>query len=213
MLLWTFIAANKDELMWMITVGADKTINTNDEYFPFYVGANIPELCNISLMINDIDTIFHCGEEHTVNPNNRYKGLNLGRPQQLQIRCYSSVNFQSGPSNFLMQLFWRTCLISVFKKAFNFHLPRLWKHERKTNHFVDSYFKYTLHSGPSKTNKATKIHMVFYSFILLVQYRPPFIMDGSFISARVPYLRAPSVMLSPSPSSTSFQLNVQLFSG
>jgi hypothetical protein len=59
----------------MITVGADKTINTNDEYSLFHVGANIPELSNISLMINDIDTIFQCGEEHTVKPNNRYEGL------------------------------------------------------------------------------------------------------------------------------------------
>jgi len=32
MVLWTFVAANKDELMEMITAGAEKIINTNDEY-------------------------------------------------------------------------------------------------------------------------------------------------------------------------------------
>jgi hypothetical protein len=43
--LWTFVAANKDELMEMITAGAEKIINTNDEY----EGLNLDDLNNFKL--------------------------------------------------------------------------------------------------------------------------------------------------------------------
>jgi SWI/SNF-related matrix-associated actin-dependent regulator of chromatin subfamily A member 5 len=45
MLLWTFVAANMDELMEMITAGAEKIINTNDEY----EGLNLDDLNNFKL--------------------------------------------------------------------------------------------------------------------------------------------------------------------
>lgn len=37
MLLWIFVAANKDELMEMITAGTEKIINTNDEYLLLHI--------------------------------------------------------------------------------------------------------------------------------------------------------------------------------
>jgi hypothetical protein len=37
MLLWIFVAAYKDELMEMITVGAEEIINMNDEYILLHI--------------------------------------------------------------------------------------------------------------------------------------------------------------------------------
>ncbi|KAJ7767486.1 P-loop containing nucleoside triphosphate hydrolase protein [Mycena maculata] len=54
-------AANKDDLLDMITHGADKIINSSDE-----------------LLINDdIDAIIQRGEERTIELNSKYEGLNL----------------------------------------------------------------------------------------------------------------------------------------
>jgi len=50
-----------EELLEMITAGAEKIINTNDD-----------------LMINDdIDAIIQRGEERTVELNSKYEGLDL----------------------------------------------------------------------------------------------------------------------------------------
>jgi hypothetical protein len=53
-LFWHMLAANKDELMEMITVGAEKIINTNEECVPpFAIHLTTPDLCNGSFTIND----------------------------------------------------------------------------------------------------------------------------------------------------------------
>ena len=54
-------AANKEELLDMITHGAEKIMNASDE-----------------LLINDdIDEIIHRGEQRTHELNSKYEGLNL----------------------------------------------------------------------------------------------------------------------------------------
>jgi hypothetical protein len=62
------LAANEDELMEMITAGAEKIINTNEECIPpFAIHLIIPDLCNGSLMFNNnINAIILCREECTV---------------------------------------------------------------------------------------------------------------------------------------------------
>jgi len=121
-------AANKEELMEMITAGAEKIINTNED-----------------LMINDhIDAIIQRGEERTVELNSKYEGLNLDDLNNFKsdatVQQWEGEDFRTGT-----------------KKALNFNLLSLSKRERKTNYSVDSYFKDTLRAGPSKTDKAPKV--------------------------------------------------------
>ena len=72
-------AANKEELLEMITHGADKIINSNDEYVTkwLYYSQNT-EFMLARLMINDdIDAIIQHGEERTQELNSKYAGLNF----------------------------------------------------------------------------------------------------------------------------------------
>ncbi|KAL0956462.1 hypothetical protein HGRIS_002608 [Hohenbuehelia grisea] len=121
-------AANKDELLEMITHGADKIINSSDE-----------------LLINDdIDAIIHRGEERTAELNSKYEGLNLedlsNFKSEASVQQWEGEDFRSGQ-----------------RKNLNFNLLSLSKRERKMNYSVDSYFKDTLRAGTSKTDKAPKI--------------------------------------------------------
>ncbi|KAF7981341.1 hypothetical protein HWV62_33785 [Athelia sp. TMB] len=121
-------AANKDELLEMITAGAEKIINAKDD-----------------LMIDDdIDAIIQRGEERTVELNSKYEGLNLDDLNNFKsdatVQQWEGEDFRTGS-----------------KKALNLNLLSLSKRERKTNYSVDTYFKDTLRAGPSKTEKAPKI--------------------------------------------------------
>ncbi|KAF9466575.1 SNF2 family DNA-dependent ATPase [Collybia nuda] len=120
-------AANKEELLEMITHGADKIINSSDE-----------------LLINDdIDAIIHRGEERTTELNSKYEGLNLedlsNFKSDASVQQWEGEDFRTG------------------RKQLNFNLLSLSKRERKSNYSVDNYFKDTLRAGPSKPEKAAKI--------------------------------------------------------
>ncbi|KAF8167097.1 P-loop containing nucleoside triphosphate hydrolase protein [Crassisporium funariophilum] len=120
-------AANKEELLEMITHGAEKIISSSDE-----------------LLINeDIDAIILRGEERTIELNSKYEGLNLedlsNFKSEASVQQWEGEDFRSG------------------KKALNFNLLSLSKRERKSNYSVDNYFKDTLRAGPSKVEKAPKV--------------------------------------------------------
>ncbi|KAF8835498.1 hypothetical protein BDN67DRAFT_1072395 [Paxillus ammoniavirescens] len=119
-------AASKDELLEMITQGAEKIINSSDD-----------------LLINDdIEAIIQRGEERTAELNSKYEGLNL---EDLS-------NFKTDSS--LQQ--WEGEDFRAGRKTLNLNMLSLSKRERKMNYSVDSYFKDTLRAGPSKTEKAPK---------------------------------------------------------
>ncbi|KAF9237041.1 SNF2 family N-terminal domain-containing protein [Melanogaster broomeanus] len=119
-------AASKDELLEMITHGAEQIINASDD-----------------LLINeDIEAIIQRGEERTAELNSKYEGLNLEDLSNFKsdssLQQWEGEDFRSG------------------RKSLNLNLLSLSKRERKTNYSVDSYFKDTLRAGPSKTEKAPK---------------------------------------------------------
>ncbi|PPQ92882.1 hypothetical protein CVT25_009769 [Psilocybe cyanescens] len=120
-------AANKEELLEMITHGAEKIINASEE-----------------LMVNeDIDAIIQRGEERTIELNSKYEGLNLedlnNFKSDASVQQWEGEDFRAG------------------KKTLNFNILSLSKRERKSNYSVDNYFKDTLRAGPSKIEKAPKI--------------------------------------------------------
>ncbi|KAF5385038.1 hypothetical protein D9615_000870 [Tricholomella constricta] len=120
-------AANKEELLEMITHGADKIINSSDE-----------------LLVNDdIEAIIQRGEERTSELNSKYEGLNLedlsNFKSEASVQQWEGEDFRPG------------------KKQLNFNLLSLSKRERKSNYSVDNYFKDTLRAGPSKPDKAVKV--------------------------------------------------------
>ncbi|SJL09809.1 related to ISW2-ATPase component of a two subunit chromatin remodeling complex [Armillaria ostoyae] len=121
-------SANKDELLEMITHGAEKIINSSlDEV----------------LINEDIDAIILRGEERTVELNSRYEGLNFedlsNFKSEASVQQWEGEDFRSGRKNLGMSL------LSLSKR------------ERKSNYSVDNYFKDTLRAGPSKPEKAAKI--------------------------------------------------------
>ncbi|KAJ7126515.1 P-loop containing nucleoside triphosphate hydrolase protein [Mycena crocata] len=121
-------AANKDDLLDMITHGADKIINSSEE-----------------LLINDdIDAIIQRGEERTVVLNSKYEGLNLedlsNFKSEASVQQWEGEDFRTGQ-----------------RKALNFNLLSLSKRERKSNYSVDSYFKDAMRTGPVKTEKGPKL--------------------------------------------------------
>ncbi|KAF9523106.1 SNF2 family DNA-dependent ATPase [Crepidotus variabilis] len=123
----TKAAANKEELLEMITHGAEKIINATDD-----------------LVLNDdIEAIIQKGEERTAELNTKYEGLNLedlnNFKSDASVQQWEGEDFRPG------------------KKALNFNLLSLSKRERKSNYSVDNYFKDTLRAGPSKVEKAPKI--------------------------------------------------------
>ncbi|KAJ7224436.1 SNF2 family N-terminal domain-containing protein [Mycena pura] len=121
-------AANKDELLDMITHGADKIMNSSDE-----------------LLINDdIDAIIQRGEERTAELNNKYEGLNFedlsNFKSDASVQQWEGEDFRAGQ-----------------RKPLNFNLLSLAKRERKSNYSVDSYFKDAMRLGPVKTDKGPKL--------------------------------------------------------
>ncbi|KJA19167.1 hypothetical protein HYPSUDRAFT_144090 [Hypholoma sublateritium FD-334 SS-4] len=120
-------AANKEELLEMITHGAEKIINSTEEH----------------LINEDIDAIIARGEERTIELNSKYEGLNLedlnNFKSDASVQQWEGEDFRTG------------------KKTLNFNLLSLSKRERKSNYSVDNYFKDTLRAGPSKVDKAPKI--------------------------------------------------------
>ncbi|KAH7920364.1 hypothetical protein BV22DRAFT_1039935 [Leucogyrophana mollusca] len=121
-------AASKDELLEMITAGAEKIINsTGDE-----------------LLINDdIDAIIQRGEERTQELSSKYEGLNLEDLSNFKtdssVQQWEGEDFRSG------------------RKGLNFNMLSLSKRERKTNYSENNYFKEAFRAGPSKTEKAPKV--------------------------------------------------------
>ncbi|KAG6380533.1 SNF2 family DNA-dependent ATPase [Boletus reticuloceps] len=121
-------AANKDELLDMITHGAEKIINSSDE-----------------MLINeDIEAIIQRGEERSAELNSKYEGLNLEDLSNFKsdssLQQWEGEDFRAGG-----------------RKTLNLNMLSLSKRERKLNYSVDSYFKDTLRAGPSKTEKAPKM--------------------------------------------------------
>ncbi|KAG6331414.1 hypothetical protein ID866_7673 [Astraeus odoratus] len=121
-------AATKEELLEMITHGAEKIINAADDNL---------------LITDDIDAIIKRGEERTAQLSSRYEGLNLEDLSNFKsdstVQQWEGEDFRTG------------------RKGLNLNMLSLSKRERKTNYSVDSYFKDTLRAGPSKTEKAPKI--------------------------------------------------------
>ncbi|KAF9041979.1 slide-domain-containing protein [Hymenopellis radicata] len=123
-------AANKDELLEMITHGAEKIINS----------ASTTE----SLVNDDIDAIIARGETRTTELNSRYEGLNFedlsNFKSEASVQQWEGEDFRAGQ-----------------RKNLTLNLLSLSKRERKSNYSVDSYFKDTLRAGPAKQDKAAKI--------------------------------------------------------
>ncbi|KAJ7623380.1 SNF2 family N-terminal domain-containing protein [Roridomyces roridus] len=120
-------AANKEDLLEMITHGADKIINSSEE-----------------LLINDdIDAIIQRGEERTTELNSKYEGLNLedlsNFKSEASVQQWEGEDFRTG------------------RKGANLNLFSLSKRERKSNYSVDSYFKDAMRTGPVKTEKGPKL--------------------------------------------------------
>ncbi|RXW13423.1 hypothetical protein EST38_g12430, partial [Candolleomyces aberdarensis] len=120
-------AANKEELLEMITHGADKIINSSD-----------------AMMIDDdIDAIINRGEERTAELSTKYETLNLedlsNFKSDASVQQWEGEDFRGG------------------RKQLNFNILSLSKRERKSNYSVDNYFKDTLRAGTSKVDKAPKI--------------------------------------------------------
>ncbi|KAF8551112.1 hypothetical protein OG21DRAFT_1445699 [Imleria badia] len=120
-------AASKDELLDMITHGAEKIINASDD-----------------MLINgDIEAVIQRGEERTAELNSKYEGLNLEDLSNFKtdssLQQWEGEDFRGG------------------RKSLNLNMLSLSKRERKLNYSVDCYFKDTLRSGPSKTEKAPKM--------------------------------------------------------
>ncbi|KAI0268255.1 SNF2 family N-terminal domain-containing protein [Gloeopeniophorella convolvens] len=121
-------AANKEELLEMITHGAEKIVNSSDAF----------------QIDGDIDAIIQRGEERTAELNQKYEGLNLEDLSNFKsdssLQQWDGEDFRSGQ-----------------RKSLNFNPLSLSKRERKLNYSVDSYFKETMRAGPSKTEKAPKL--------------------------------------------------------
>ncbi|KAG2134024.1 SNF2 family N-terminal domain-containing protein [Suillus bovinus] len=120
-------AASKDELLEMITHGAEKLINSADAF----------------LINDDIEAIVQRGEERTAELNSKYEGLNLEDLNNFKsdatVQQWEGEDFRPG------------------RKGLNFNMLSLSKRERKANYSVDNYYKETLRVGPAKTEKAPKL--------------------------------------------------------
>ncbi|KAF8915438.1 SNF2 family N-terminal domain-containing protein [Mucidula mucida] len=124
-------AANKDELLEMITHGADKIINASAD--------------DATLFNDDIDEIIQRGEERTMELNSKYETLNLedlsNFKSEASVQQWEGEDFRNGQR--------QTLGLSL--------LNSLSKRERKTNYNVNGYFKDTLRGGPPKPDKGPKL--------------------------------------------------------
>ncbi|KAH8999110.1 P-loop containing nucleoside triphosphate hydrolase protein [Lactarius akahatsu] len=121
-------AANKEELLEMITHGAEKIVNSAENF----------------QIDDDIDAIIQRGEERTAELSQKYEGLNLEDLSNFKsdssLQQWEGEDFRPGQ-----------------RKPLNFNPLSLSKRERKLNYSVDGYFKETMRAGPSKTEKAPKL--------------------------------------------------------
>ncbi|KIK68831.1 hypothetical protein GYMLUDRAFT_236732 [Collybiopsis luxurians FD-317 M1] len=128
-------AANKEELLEMITHGAEKIINESSSASG---AANTDNAGDI-----DIDAIIAKGEERTTELSSKYEGLNLedlsNFKSDASVQQWEGEDFRGG------------------RKPLNLNLLSLSKRERKSNYSVDNYFKDTLRAGPSKVEKGPKV--------------------------------------------------------
>jgi SWI/SNF-related matrix-associated actin-dependent regulator of chromatin subfamily A member 5 len=148
--MWTVRkAANKEELLEMITHGAEKIVNSTESYvfetIPSLAISMFSENSFVSFQIDeDIDAIIQRGEERTAEINQKYEGLNLEDLSNFKtdssLQQWDGEDFRSGQP-----------------KTLNFNPLSLSKRERKLNYSVDGYFKETMRAGPSKTEKAPKL--------------------------------------------------------
>ncbi|KAJ3557468.1 hypothetical protein NM688_g1461 [Phlebia brevispora] len=120
-------AASKDELLEMITHGAENIVNSADD-----------------LMINDdIEAIIQRGEERTAELSSRYEGLSFDALSTFKsdssVQQWEGEDFRTG------------------RKPLQFNPLALSKRERKLNYSVDAYFKESMRAGASKTEKAPKL--------------------------------------------------------
>jgi len=86
----------------MITHGADKIINSSEEWVSFFVKVSQCKLIlRKRLLINDdIDAIIHRGEERTVELNSKYEGLNLedlsNFKSEASVQQWEGEDFRTG---------------------------------------------------------------------------------------------------------------------
>ncbi|KAH6908618.1 SNF2 family N-terminal domain-containing protein [Coprinopsis sp. MPI-PUGE-AT-0042] len=121
-------AANKEELLEMITHGADKIINSSEQM----------------QIDDDIEAIIAKGEERTQELNSKYEQLNLedlsNFKSDASVQQWEGEDFRGGQ-----------------RKPLNLNIISLSKRERKSNYSVDTYFKDTLRAGTSKKDKEPKL--------------------------------------------------------
>lgn len=105
-MLTKYLAANKDELLEMITHGADKIINsTSGEYVPcaHRHSSSIADIHHSFMVNGDIDEIIHRGEERTAELNSKYEGLNLedlsNFKSEASVQQWEGEDFRSGVSD------------------------------------------------------------------------------------------------------------------
>ncbi|KIL56280.1 hypothetical protein M378DRAFT_17220 [Amanita muscaria Koide BX008] len=118
------VAANKEELLEMITHGAEKIINSSEDI----------------VVEDDIEAVIQRGEERTAQLNSKYEGLNLEDLSNFKsdssVQQWEGEDFRAGQ-----------------RKTLGLNLLSLSKRERKYNYSVDNYFKDTLRVGPVKPPK------------------------------------------------------------
>jgi SWI/SNF-related matrix-associated actin-dependent regulator of chromatin subfamily A member 5 len=126
-LLTRAVAANKEELMEMITHGAEKIVNSTGDF----------------KVDDDIEAIIASGENKTAELNSKYEGLNFedlsNFKSESTVQQWEGEDFRPG------------------RKRISLNPLELSKRERKLNYSVDGYFKDAMRAGPSKTEKAPKI--------------------------------------------------------
>ena len=98
-------ATNKEELLEMITHGADKIINSNDECVLQCVKRGYSYRSHTRLMVNgDIEAIISSGEERTMELNSKYETLNLedlsNFKSEASVQQWEGEDFRTGVSRF-----------------------------------------------------------------------------------------------------------------
>lgn len=93
-------AANKDELLEMITHGAEKIINSSDEWVILLVYITRLSPPHRLLINDDIDAIIQRGEERTTQLNSKYEGLNLedlsNFKSEASVQQWEGEDFRAG---------------------------------------------------------------------------------------------------------------------
>jgi SWI/SNF-related matrix-associated actin-dependent regulator of chromatin subfamily A member 5 len=94
-------AANKEELLEMITHGADKIINSTDEFVQLIIVAILNTYgCDRLMIDDDIEAIIQRGEERTVELSNKYEGLNLedlnNFKSEASVQQWEGEDFRTG---------------------------------------------------------------------------------------------------------------------